>query len=314
MFLKWRLKIRNFFKKYKKVILIVIIVWAIVIAINYYLKNKKEPEVLNTTYSPHEVLLKSDTDVPEKLQTPIEDLIDDYINKCNSKDYSGAFNLLTQECKTNVFDDSEDKFKEYIDEVFDKEKRYSIQDYSNYGNYYIYNLKIIDNIIKTGLTNQTYAYYEEKIAIKQDGNTLKMNVNDYIEHEDLKKVAEDDYLKIRIESREDYYNSQLYTIRITNKTEKQVVLYDGIASQELTIESENDSRDASNVSAIMALVPGETKTFKVRFAKYYDEKTNATSISFNKVRIMNDYTGNEQTEEEQLNKAEKTYSITIPIN
>lgn len=314
MFLKWRLKIRNFFKKYRKVILIVIVVWAVIIAINYYLKNKKEPEVLNTTYTPHEVLLKSDTDVPEKLQTPIEDLIDDYVNKCNSKDYSGAFNLLTEECKTYVFNDSLDNYKEYVDEVFDNEKRYSIQDYSNYGEYYIYNIKIIDNIIKTGLTNQTYAYYEEKIAIKQDGNTLKMSVDDYMDHEDLKKIAEDDYLKIRIESRENYYNSQLYTIRITNKTEKEVVLYDGIASNELAIESENDSRDASTVSATMALEPGETKTFKVRFAKYYDEKTKATNITFNKVRIMNEYTGKEQTEEEELNKAEKSYSISIPIN
>lgn len=314
MFLKWRLKIRNFFKKYRKVILIVIVVWAVIIAINYYLKNKKEPEVLNTTYTPHEVLLKSDTEVPEKLQTPIEDLIDDYVNKCNSKDYTGAFNLLTEECKTYVFNDSLDNYKEYVDEVFDNEKRYSIQDYSNYGEYYIYNIKIIDNIIKTGLTNQTYAYYEEKIAIKQDGNTLKMSVDDYMDHEDLKKIAEDDYLKIRIESRENYYNSQLYTIRITNKTEKEVVLYDGIASNELAIESENDSRDASTVSATMALEPGETKTFKVRFAKYYDEKTKATNITFNKVRIMNEYTGKEQTEEEELSKAEKSYSISIPIN
>lgn len=314
MFLKWRLKIRNFFKKYRKVILIVIVVWAVIIAINYYLKNKKEPEVLNTTYTPHEVLLKSDTEVPEKLQTPIEDLIDNYVNKCNSKDYTGAFNLLTEECKTYVFNDSLDNYKEYVDEVFDNEKRYSIQDYSNYGEYYIYNIKIIDNIIKTGLTNQTYAYYEEKIAIKQDGNTLKMSVDDYMDHEDLKKIAEDDYLKIRIESRENYYNSQLYTIRITNKTEKEVVLYDGIASNELAIESENDSRDASTVSATMALEPGETKTFKVRFAKYYDEKTKSTNITFNKVRIMNEYTGKEQTEEEELNKAEKSYSISIPIN
>ena len=314
MFLKWRIKIRNFFKKYRKVILIVIVVWAVIMAINYYLKNQKEPEVLNTTYTPHEVLLKSDTDVPEKLQTPIEDLIDDYVNKCNSKDYSGAFNLLTDECKTYVFDDSEDKFKEYVDSVFNKEKRYSIQNYINYNGNYIYNIKIIDNIIKTGLTNQTYAFYEEKVAIKQDGKNLKMSINDYMGHDDLKKLAEDDYMKIRIESRENYYSSQLYTIRITNKTEKELVLYDGIADNELTIQSEDDSRNASIVSTTIALEPGETKTFKVRFAKYYDEKTKADTISFNKVRIMNDYNGNEQTEEEELNKAEKTYSISIPIN
>ena len=222
--------------------------------------------------------------------------------------------MLTDECKTYVFDDSEDKFKEYVDSVFNKEKRYSIQNYINYNGNYIYNIKIIDNIIKTGLTNQTYAFYEEKVAIKQDGKNLKMSINDYMGHDDLKKLAEDDYMKIRIESRENYYSSQLYTIRITNKTEKELVLYDGIADNELTIQSEDDSRNASNVSTTIALEPGETKTFKVRFAKYYDEKTKADTISFNKVRIMNDYNGNEQTEEEELNKAEKTYSISIPIN
>ena len=153
----------------------------------------------------------------------------------------------------------------------------------------------------------------EKI-LKLELKKIKLNVNDYMGFNDLKKVAEDDYLKIRIESREDYYNSQLYTIRITNKTNKEVVLYDGIASNELAIESENDSRDASTVSSTMALAPSETKTFKVRFAKYYDEKTKATNITFNKVRIMNEYTGNEETEEEELSKAEKSYSISIPIN
>ena len=314
MFLKWRLKIRNFFKKYKKIILVVILVFAVVIAINYYLKHHQEPETLNTTYAPHEELLNGDGNPSEKTATAIEDFIDDYVNKCNSKDYSGAFNLLTDECKTYVFNDSEDKFKEYVDAVFNKEKRYSIQNYINYNGNYIYNIKIIDNIIKTGLTNQTYAFYEEKIAIKQDGKNLKMSINDYIGHDDLKNLAEDDYMKIRIESRENYYSSQLYTIRITNKTEKELVLYDGIADNELTIQSEDDSRNASTVSATIALEPGETRTFKVRFAKYYDEKTKADTISFNKVRIMNDYSGNEQTEEEELSKAEKTYSISIPIN
>lgn len=315
MFLKWRLMIRNFFKKYRKIILIVIVVWLIIIAINQYLKYKVEPEVLNTTYEPHSVVVNSDEKVPEKMYSPIENLINDYVNKCTSKDYSGTFAMLTDECKTYVFNDSEDEFKKYAEAIFNNEKRYSIQNYSNYGGYYIYNIKIIDDIIKTGLTNQTYAYYEEKIGIKKVDDTLKISINDYLGHDELKKLAEDDYLKIRIESRENYYSSQLYTIKITNKTEKQVILYDRITSDELTIESENDSRDVTSVSSEIELAPGETKTFKVRFAKYYDEKNKATNITFGKIRIMGDaYTGEETTEEEELSKAEKKYSISIPIN
>ena len=210
MFLKWRLKIRNFFKKYKRVIFIVLIVWLVIIAINFFLGRRSETPMLNTTYNPHEVVLTSDTEVPEKLQTPIEDTIDDYINKCNNKDYSGAFELLTTDCKTHVFGDSLDNFTTYASSVFPNKKRYSIQNYSNFGQAYIYNVKLIDDIIATGLTNQSYAYYEEKFAVKEEDGKIKLNVNDYMGFNDLKKVAEDDYLKIRVENKEEFYSFEIY--------------------------------------------------------------------------------------------------------
>ncbi len=314
MLLKWRLKIRNFFKKYKRVIFIVAIVWLIIIAINYLLGHKKEEKTLNTTYNPHEVLLTSETDVPEKLKTPIEDTIDDYVNKCNNKDYSGAFELLTADCKTHVFGDSLDNFTTYASSIFSNKKRYSIQNYSNYGQAYIYNIKLIDDIITTGLTNQSYAYYEEKMAIKEENGQIKLNVNDYMGYSELKRVAEDDYLKIRIESKEEFYSMEIYSIKITNKTDNKVVLYDGIVGNELSLVSENDERNPINVKEAIILDPGETKTFEVTFNKYYDESTKASDIAFNKVRIMtSQYTGTEQTEEDELSKAEKTYSITVSL-
>lgn len=314
MLLKWRLKIRNFFKKYKRVIFIVAIVWLIIIAINFFLGRRSETPVLNTTYNPHEVVLTSDTEVPEKLQTPIEDTIDDYINKCNNKDYSGAFELLTADCKTHVFGDSLDNFTTYASSIFPNKKRYSIQNYSNYGQAYIYNVKLIDDIITTGLTNQSYAYYEEKFAVKEDDGKIKLNVNDYMGFNDLKKVAEDDYLKIRVENKEEFYSFEIYSVKITNKTDKKVVLYDGIVGNELSLISGQDERNPINVRDAIILEPGETRTFEVTFNKYYDESTKASEIAFNKIRIMTEqYTGTEETEEEELSKAERTYSITIPI-
>ena len=76
MFVKWRLKIRKFIKQNQKIILIVLIAWAIIIAINFMLGHRQEKEVLNTTYTPHNVVLTSTTKVPEKLEQPIENLIE----------------------------------------------------------------------------------------------------------------------------------------------------------------------------------------------------------------------------------------------
>lgn len=314
MFLKWRLKIRNFFKKNKGKIFFIFIIWVIIIAINFLLSRKKETPVLNTTYTPHEVLLKSDYDVPEKLQNPIEDLIDDYINKCNEKEFSSAYALLTDDCKKNVFEDSEEKFTKYANSIFKTKKRYSIQNYSNYGGNYIYNIKIIDDIITTGLTGQEYAYYEEKLAIKQNGDNLQLCVNDYMGEQELKKVIEDDNLKIRIENKIQYYGIEIYKIRITNKTNKQIVLYDGIVGNEIFLETGTENRIPNKVNTSIVLEPNETRTFEITFSKYYDEQIKDIQLNFNKIRIINNtYTGEEKTEEEELNKSEKTYSMSVQI-
>ena len=286
MLLEMRLKIRNFFKKHRNTIIIIAIIWAIIIIINYFLGHRTQEVTLNVTYTPHEVLLTSSFEVPEKLQNPIEDLIDDYINKCINQDYSGAYALLTDSCKKYVFDDSEDNFKEYASAIFTGPKRYSIQDYSNYGQYYIYNVKIIDDIITTGLTGQEYAYYEEKMAVSQNGDKLQLCVNDYMGHSDLKKVGEDDNVKIRIESRDEYYGFEIYTVRITNKTDKNIVICDHIAEKELALLTETDSRDPMNISSEIYLIPEETRTFEITFLKYYDESKKADTISFNKIRII----------------------------
>lgn len=313
MFLKLRLKVRNFFKKYKNKIFIVLVIWIIILAINYLLGHQKQKVVLNTTYAPHNVVLLSDSEVPENLQNPIEDLIDDYVNKCNKKDYKAAYELLTEECKTHAFNNSLEKFTKYIDSIFAQEKRYSIQNYSNISEQYIYNLKLLNDIITTGLTNESYAYYEEKIAIKKENGQLKLSVNDYMGSKELKNVAEDDYLKIRIESKEQYYDHEIYTVKATNKSDKTAIIFDGLAGEEIYLVSETDRRALLNADTSLVLIPGETKTAKLTFSKYYDETIPADQIIFNKIRLLTDYTGNEPTEEEQLNKAERVYSINIQV-
>lgn len=311
MFLKLRLKVRNFIKKHKNKIIIILVFWAVILAINFFIGLNREEIKLNTTYEPHEVLLKSDFEVPEKLQVPIEDIIDNYVNKCNEKDYSGAYALLTDDCKKNVFGDSEEKFKEYAEGIFPHKKRYSIQDYSNYGEYYIYSIKLIDDIITTGLTDQEFAYYEEKIAIKQNGDQLQLCVNNYMGYQELKNVAEDDYLKIRVENKKQYYNYEVYELRITNKTDKTAVLYDSVAGNEIYGTIGDENRNPSMVSSTILLDPNETRTFYITFDKFYDNDVAITGIIFDKIRIMNEYTGREETEEEEINKSEKIYSITM---
>lgn len=130
---------------------------------------------------------------------------------------------------------------------------------------------------------------------------------------ELKNVAEDDYLKIRVESKEQYYDHEIYTIRATNKTDKTAIIFDGLVGGEMYLISGTDKRTPLNADKSLVLIPGETRTVNVTFSKYYDETTPADHIMFDKIRLVSDYTGNEATEEEQLNKSERVYSINIQI-
>lgn len=314
MFTELRLKIRKFYRKYKNIIITVLVIWAIIFVINRILSRQPKENKLQTTVDTHTEVLKSDYKVPDKLKEPIENAFYDYVLNCNLKQYDKAYALLAEECKANVFDNDIENFKVYVDSVFNKQKRYSIQDYSNYGGFYIYNIKLIDDIITTGLTNTEYAYYEEKVALRENGDKIEMFVDNYLGTDELKRVAEDDNAKIRVESRVKFYSYEIYTIRITNKTDKDLVLYDGIIGNELFFEVGEENRTPFNVDRTMSLIPYETKTFQVTLGKFYDESAKVSAISFNKVRIMDNYTGEELTEEEETSKASKLYSISIPLN
>ena len=94
MYTEFRRSIINFFKKHGRKIIIVLIIWIIILVINYFV-GKMEPELkIDTNYRPHKPIM-GDESVPEKLQTPIEQLIGSFIEKCNNKDYDGTINQKT---------------------------------------------------------------------------------------------------------------------------------------------------------------------------------------------------------------------------
>ncbi len=312
MFTKQRLKIRNFIKDHKKIIIIVIVIWLIIIIINFLLGLRKEPIVLNTSYTPHESVLDSDV-VPEKDSVKISDMIDKYIGYCNNGEYEKAFNMISTNCKEKAFNNDVEKYKEYVTKIFTQFKRYSIQDYKNYDNTYIYTVRIFNDFIKTGLTGEKFATFEEKFAMVKEGNEIKLNVGDFIDKVELKRVVEDDYSKIRIMSKAVFYDYEEYEVKITNKTDYIMVLSSVYEGEEVLLDLGNIRREMTNDSLEIALAPGETRTYKISFSKYVDEKENPQAFVFNKIRILKAYSGVEENAEKEKKNAVKLYSLTIPL-
>ena len=310
----FRIKMIKFFRRNRKKILIGLIVWLVIVILNNILKN--QPEKLpspSTTYTPHVSVMDNTKEVPEKYQEPIQSLIDTYFNYCNNGNYEAAYNLITKECKEKNYPTIE-QFKGYINEVFEgKKKIYNIQNYSIVDNKYIYNVRILDDILATG-TTEGYYYYEEKFILIEEDGKIKLSIAEYIGDEQCNIVAEDDNMIIKVTNKSVDYESIIYTVTITNKTNNYIVVSDNTSANEILLDIGVDKRNVSNMNlAYLFVNPNSSTTCDLKFTKFYDENVVPRKIVFNNIRVLQNYDWKSGTTEENLNNAIKLYGLEINL-
>ena len=310
--LDFRLKVRKFFREHKRVIIIIVIIWGLIIAINYFLKGKQEPVKPITTYDPHSPVMDETDKVPDEYKEPINNLIDNYVNYCNNKEYENAYNLLSNEFKSK-YCNTLDGFKSYVDELFDEKKIYNIQNYSNVDNVYVYRIRLLEDILATGTTDG-YEYKEEKIAIEKENGVLKLSLNGYIGEKQLGIIAEDEYMRINIVKKDVTYEAENYTVEITNKTGNYINLLDNTESDEVVMKVNGDTRTVKGLeNGNLVVLPNSKKTIQLPFDKYFDDGANADSLVFNAIRILPEFSGDKDKAKQEKDKAVKLYSLTINL-
>lgn len=313
MYTNFRLRIRDFFKRNKTKIIIALIVWAIIFIINLILKNIKTPEVPSTSYAPHTAIMDN-SEVPKKLQNPIEELIKTYIEHCNNKDYDSAYNMLSEDCRKALYPNKEN-FIAYVDKVFDEPKIYTIQNYSNVNDTYIYEVNIFEDILATGLTGEEkFSYYSEKFVIQDNKGDLSLAIREYIGTVENTQVYEDTYIKVEVKEVTQSYEMQKYKVKLTNRTDHTIVLADKTEKYEIMLELSEENRNLQNLPYRgVYLNPYETKETELEFVKFYDEEEEVKSIIFNAVRVLNSYSGTEATRQAELDNAVKLYSFKVML-
>ena len=148
------LAIRNFWKKNWKIVVIVAVIWIAIIIFNNYLKNKPKETVALNTYNPDQPVIDTSENIPDDKKEEVNTLIDEFFNYCNNKEYQNAYNMLTTDCKKYMYRDSLEDFIEYVDSIYTSKKIYNLQNYSNVGDVYIYNITILDDIMSSGTTRR----------------------------------------------------------------------------------------------------------------------------------------------------------------
>ena len=309
-FIDTRLKIRRFFKKYKRIIIFIVILWAIIFMVNYILKNMPKQEVPETTYEPN-VSIMAEDEVPDKWHETIESTIETFVQRCNNKEYEAAYNMLSTDCKTEVYP-TLNSFKSYVDSKFNEKRAYSIQNFSNVGKQYIYDVNLMEDLMATGLTGKEYYFDEEKFVFTEADDTLKLSIDGFVRKTYLNVFGEDENLKISIDSKNVFYDHETYKVTLTNRSAHPIVIADGSSNDEVSLYTGADDRNEKNVKTYgIVLQPGETKNYTFIFKKYCDDGNAPQYMMFNNIRVLQSYSGDESTRQTELENAIRIYSLRV---
>lgn len=312
-FIDTRLKIRRFIKKNRKKVIFVIITVAIIIAINYILKNMPEEEIPKTTYEPN-VAVMDESEVPKKWHSEIENRIKTFVDYCNNKEYQKAYDMISDDCKDAIYPVIGD-FKEYVDKRFQVKRIYSIQNFSNISKQYIYDVNFMSDFMATGSTGTNYGYVQEKFVFTEDDNSLKFAIGGFVRTNILDAFVEDENLKIVTKKKNVYYDHETYTVDITNKTDYPIVLGNGTVEDEIAISVNEQLRGETNINAVnVVLQPNESRTFTFVFEKYCDDGYAPQAMYFTDVRVLKSYSGTEETRQQELDNAVRRYSLILNFN
>lgn len=287
-------RLLRYWNQNKRKIIITIAVIAFVIIIihfaNYIIKNKKnsdETEVVVTTESkPTQSAITGDNVSEDRTDKNME-LINQFVDYCNNKEYENAYNLLTDDCKQEYEEDVNTFANNYCKTIFKQKNTYDIELWINENNMYTY--KVIyyaDNLLATGGSSMS-ENVEEYITVIYKNNESKLNINGFITKQAVNKTESANDIEITINEKKIYKSYETYNITVKNNTSKKISLSVEQNNKDIYIIGKNEEK----YNALLGeLLPNQLSVWQkyeqnidIKFNKIYDPYRSSKTIQFDNI-------------------------------
>lgn len=264
------------------ILIIVAIIFFIQVINNFYInrnKNKNEPNISQTTKNTIEneisgklegtsSLINGSGSTNRNIEEHIS-TIDTFIKYCNAGQVENAYELLTEECKEEIFPSLESFKNKYYSNVFKTYKTYSVQNWMGS----TYKIKLTEDALTTGKVSSNSSYLQEYMTVVEKGSEYKLNINNYIGRTEINKTTNVSGLNIIVESKETYMDYSEYTIKIQNNSDKTILLDNGKSADNIYLLDENNVKEYASTGEIiysnLKLIPKETKKYSFKFSNSY---------------------------------------------
>lgn len=251
-------------------------------------RNVNENSIISKEiYKPRDAII-SNGEISEKVfeQESLE--IEAFVDYCNEKNYSEAYNLLSEECKEKIYPTLEDFIENYCEKIFQQNREFHLQAWAkdNYAN--TYKIRYTDDFMATGQYEDTIKYEDYITVITNEENmeNKKLNINNYIGTEEINKEVKKDIIDVQILNVDIYINYITYNLNIKNISNERILL-DNLNSNTIKLIGSNGASyklDSTNLNTLNLLLDiNEQKNIKITFNKQYGSGIVGNKIEFRKV-------------------------------
>lgn len=286
-----------------KVIGIIVIVIVVIQLINHYYKVRNEEELNNnqiqnattnssTNSNYNSVRVDDNNSVlsGDEMSSSQEEqikIIDTFVDYCNKGDVESAYQLLTDECKQEMYPQLDNFINSYYNETFaNSEKDVSVENWTDN----IYKVQIHENMLATGKYSKETTKQDYITVIETEDEQYRLNINGYIERDEINKSKEDKQIKITVKYADTYMDYAKYTIEVTNNSNQTILLDDRSNVESMYIRDDNGNHYPAYTheinSAELEVSPRETKEITIKYYSKYGSNKDINRLVFSKM-ILN---------------------------
>lgn len=318
------IRVTEWYIKHKNKIMFAVIAIIIIILVNLiirYMIKKEEPyentELIGSTIEIggnnnqnkyNSVVITTEESITtgestNQYQVSMVDTINKFVEYCNKGQINEAYDLLSDDCKTEMYPKREDFVTSYYNNVFaGKQKIASLENW----NENIYKVEYNDDFLSTGQYSEGNTIQDYIRIVADKDNNYKLNVNSYIGKEDINRNYESQELLIKIIEKNVFMDYEEFTYEITNNTLNTILLDDKMDTSSMYIEDQNGilysayTHEISDAELIIS--PKQTKVIKIKYYNKYGSEKDIRRVGFS--RIILNY---------NVNEAKKYKSIQIEL-
>lgn len=216
-------------------------------------------------------------------------IIEQFLELCNKKQFEEAYRLLSNDCKESLFTTIDIFKKTYCNNLFSNYKKYTIENWSGS----TYKVRITEDPIATGNVSENMANQDYITIVNEKGNN-KLNINNYIGRKEINASKTINNITIDVIYSDTFFDYENYTIKVKNNTDKTIYLDNGEDTSTIYIQDSNglkyEAASSEIIWSTLKIPAGSTVVYKIKYTNTYKTNRKIKKLVFNNLILdYNEY-------------------------